>query len=148
MGGGIALIAWVGTSLALAALARFWKQRSFLLWGLAAGLVYVLVEDPTIGPLQGGDRFLPIANPMLGMLSSIGLTSAAVGIAMMVVPQRPGGEAPRRRRRGGGRGRPGGGEPKQCPSCVETIRASAEICPFCGHRFPAAAAAPGTESKA
>ena len=136
MGGATALLAWIGTSAALAALAWFWKRRSAVLWGLAAAVIYGLVEDPSVGPLRGGGRFLPIDDPRLGMLSSIAVTAGLLIVGMAVLPQRGPG---RRRRRGqpGHRPPPGASDFKQCPTCVETIRASAEICPFCGHRFAA-----------
>lgn len=139
MGGGTALLVWIGVIVAAAALAWFWRRRSPFLWGPAAAVIYGLVEDPSVGPLRGGGRFLPIDDPRLGTLSSVAVTLALVLVAMAVLPQR--GPGRRRRRSPGGQGGhrppPGAGDFKQCPTCVETIRASAEICPFCGHRFAA-----------
>lgn len=136
MGGGIALLAWIATSLVLAAAAWFWKRRSPLLWGLVAAVLYGLIEDPSVGPLRGDGRFLPIDDPLLGRLSSVGVTAGLCLVAMAVLPRR---EPARRRRRSaaGDSGLPAADAAKQCPSCVETIRASAQICPFCGHRFEA-----------
>ena len=138
MGGGTALFARITTSLALGALAWFWQRRSPLLWTLAAALVYVLVEDPSIGPLRGGGRFLPIDHPLMGMLSSVAITAALLAVAMTALPRRDGKHGRRVSHRGH-RGLPPADDAKQCPACVETIRANAQICPFCGHRFEATA---------
>jgi hypothetical protein len=138
MGGGTALFAWIATSLALGALAWFWQRRSPLLWALAAALVYSLVEDPSIGPMRGDGRFLPIDHPLIGTLSSAAITGALLAVAMTALPRREG-KRGRRVRHRGHRALPPADEAKQCPACVETIRASAPICPFCGHRFEAKA---------
>lgn len=132
MGGGTALLAWIATSIVLAAVAWFWQRRSPLLWGLAAAVVYSLIEDPSIGPLRGEGRFLPIDHPVLGSLSSAVLTCVLLAIGMAVLPRR---QPARPRRRSRHRGPVAAEAAKQCPTCVENIRASAQICPFCGHKF-------------
>lgn len=143
---------WVGTGMAAGLLARLWKGRSALLWALIALVLYGIIEDPPVGVLLEGGRPPPWREHLPDMVFSTLIVAALVALALAVLPARHRGQGRsggRRRKRGDG-GSPSAGpvaELMLCPTCVETIRADAAVCPYCGHKFAASSDAAATTER-
>jgi hypothetical protein len=134
-------LAWAGVTVGTGTLARLWKGRSWLLWAGLAAAVYAFIADP---PLQGMTSRPRLSLNRSQLVESGAIALAVFGAASAALALLPPASEPRRRRhrRQYRRSLPtlaAGEEAKQCPSCVEAVSAKAEVCPFCGHKFAAAA---------
>lgn len=143
---------WVGTGMAAGLLARLWKGRSALLWALIALVLYGIIEDPPVGALLEGGRPPPWRERLPDMAVSIVIVGALVALALGMLPARHSGHVrPGGRRRGRGDGGSPSASPVAelmlCPTCVESIRADAAVCPYCGHKFATTSAAAATTER-
>jgi hypothetical protein len=134
-------VAWAGVTVGAGILARLWKGRSWLLWAVLAAAVYAFIEDPPLSGLISPPRWSPSRRQMLETGTIALAVFGAVAVALALLPSASRSQH-RRQRRQYRRSLPAlaaGEEAKQCPRCVEPVSVKAGVCPFCGHKFAAAA---------